>query len=1242
MWAVPNDFYSLEKKENILQYNYNKFSEQYENSKAGLRQNFIVQTVPENTKETRVRLEVKGVEISQVSATELQFQTKESSFNYNDLVVWDKNNTPLYAYFEAKEDNTFDIVVNTSNAVFPITVDPIITSGNPSNANTQIEANQVDALFGSSVSSAGDVNGDGYSDVIVGAPNYDNGQSNEGVVFIFHGSATGISTTPTTILEINQANARFGFSVASAGDVNGDGFSDVVVGADYYVNGQSNEGGVFIFHGSVSGVSTTASTVLESNITDAQWGVSVSCAGDVNGDGYSDIIVGAPNYDNGEDNEGAFHVFHGSVSGLSTTPSTSVESNQNFAEMGLSVSSAGDVNGDGYSDIIVGAPNYNNGQFFEGVAFVYLGSVAGIYLASSVILEANQVGAVFGRSVACAGDVNGDGYSDIIVGAYNYDNGQTNEGAAFVFHGSASGINTMATITLESNQNDASFGFSVSCAGDVNGDGYSDIIVGSDNYDNGQTNEGATFVFHGSVSGINSSIISTLESNFASANMGRSVACAGDVNGDGFSDIITGAYHYTNGESNEGAAFIFHGSAFSVNNLENTALESNQVSANLGWSVSGGGDINGDGFSDIVVGVPNYDNGQSDEGAAFIYYGSLTGLSTTPDEILESNQANANFGYSVANAGDINGDGYSDVIVGSPKFQNGEFDEGAVLVYHGSSSSLVLFDTLESNLTNTFLGWSVSTAGDVNADGYSDIIVGAYGYTNGESNEGAAYIYHGSISGVDSLPNKIIESNQAGAYAGWSVSTAGNINGDQYSDILIGARLYDNGESNEGAVFVHLGNYTGVRSAIHATLESNQIDANMGASVACAGDVNGDGYSDIIVGSTGYTNDQSFEGAMFLYLGSNIGLNATEDIILESNQNNSLMGWAVASAGDINGDGYSDILSGAYDFQNSQASEGKVFVYHGNKQGGIKRALRVYNPSSTTPIQQTNKEIDNFGIGLFAKSYLGRAKGKLVWEVTTDGGTFTGSPITNSVNETGIDASFTNLGILGTQLTNDITKEGFENKIRARVKYDLVTAITGQVYGPWIYRTINTKTILGEDNPLPIELLSFEVTIEKTNVIINWKTVSEINNDYFSIERSTNGLTWELIKKVKGAGNASQLLEYKTTDEKPHMGISYYRIKQTDFDGKFSYSPIRAIHINVPEKNQINIYPNPSFGKITIDNLNIESSEISLYNSEGLPINISQFLIEKSSNGVSIDLTELKKGLYFIRIGGLTQKIYKL
>ena len=216
LWAVPNDFYSLEKKENILQYNYNKFSEQYENSKAGLRQNFIVQTVPENTKETRVRLEVKGVEISQVSATELQFQTKESSFNYNDLVVWDKNNTPLYAYFEAKEDNTFDIVVNTSNAVFPITVDPIITSGNPSNANTQIEANQVDALFGSSVSSAGDVNGDGYSDVIVGAPNYDNGQSNEGVVFIFHGSATGISTTPTTILEINQANARFGFSVASA------------------------------------------------------------------------------------------------------------------------------------------------------------------------------------------------------------------------------------------------------------------------------------------------------------------------------------------------------------------------------------------------------------------------------------------------------------------------------------------------------------------------------------------------------------------------------------------------------------------------------------------------------------------------------------------------------------------------------------------------------------------------------------------------------------------------------------------------------------------------------------------------------------------------------------------------------------------------------------------------------------------------------------------------------------------
>ena len=116
--------------------------------------------------------------------------------------------------------------------------------------------------------------------------------------------------------------------------------------------------------------------------------------------------------------------------------------------------------------------------------------------------EPNQGSAFFGYSVSTAGDVNWDGYSDVIVGAYGYDNGESNEGRAFVYHGSSTGLSTTLDWTGESNQANACFGISVSTAGDVNGDGYSDVIVGANGYDNGETNEGCAFVYYGIASGI--------------------------------------------------------------------------------------------------------------------------------------------------------------------------------------------------------------------------------------------------------------------------------------------------------------------------------------------------------------------------------------------------------------------------------------------------------------------------------------------------------------------------------------------------------------------------------------------------------------------------------------------------------------------------------------------------------------------------------------------------------------------
>jgi hypothetical protein len=156
----------------------------------------------------------------------------------------------------------------------------------------------------------------------------------------------------------------------------------------------------------------------------------------VNGDGYDDVIVGAPMYYNGQVDEGATVVYHGSSSGLSLAPNWLVESNQSMAVFGWSVGTAGDVNGDGYDDVIVGAPDYTNDQDEEGAAVVYHGSVSGLSLTPNWGDEGDHAGSQFAFSVGTAGDVNGDGFSDVIIGAPTYDNGQEDEGAAAVYHGS--------------------------------------------------------------------------------------------------------------------------------------------------------------------------------------------------------------------------------------------------------------------------------------------------------------------------------------------------------------------------------------------------------------------------------------------------------------------------------------------------------------------------------------------------------------------------------------------------------------------------------------------------------------------------------------------------------------------------------------------------------------------------------------------------------------------------------------
>ena len=257
--------------------------------------------------------------------------------------------------------------------------------------------------------------------------------------------------------------------------------------------------------------------------------------------------------------------------------------------------------------------------------------------------------------------------------------------------------------SLEANQTNAYLGGPVAAAGDVNGDGFADVIVGAFRYNSGEDNEGAAFVFHGSAAGITGAgpddADATIEGDQAGAGLGYNlgVAGAGDVNGDGYDDVIVGAFYYDNDETDEGAAFIFHGSAAGITGTgpadADAMIESDQTDAVLGGSVAGAGDVNGDGFADVIVGAQSYDNVETDEGAAFVFQGSASGVvaSGTPanaDATIEANQAGANLGYCVATAGDVDGDGFSDVVVGAVYYDNVETDEGAALVFHGSAAGI--------------------------------------------------------------------------------------------------------------------------------------------------------------------------------------------------------------------------------------------------------------------------------------------------------------------------------------------------------------------------------------------------------------------------------------------------------------------------------------------------------------------------------------------------------------------------
>ena len=555
--------------------------------------------------------------------------------------------------------------------------------------------------FGASVSNAGDVNDDGYSDVIVGAWGFN---SVTGRAYIYYGGAS-MNSSADVIMTGETTNNSFGYSVSDAGDVNGDGFADVYVGAYGF---SASKGRAYLYYGGAS-MNNVVDIYMTGDTSLNYFGYSVSGGGDVNGDGFADMIAGAFGRNS---NTGRAFVYTNSLRGEDIADVT-MTGEAIYDYFGYSVSTAGDVNRDGFSDVIVGA---GGGYTIPHRAYIFFG---GVFMDNSADVTFNDPlgGTLFGISVSTAGDVNGDGYDDVIVGKWGFV--LSNSGVNIYFGGAS--MNNVADVTMT--EVDDLFGVSVSDAGDLNGDGYDDVIVGASG------NSGWAYIYFGGTSMNNVADVTMTDENIRE-NFGESVSGAGDVNGDGYDDVIVGASNYN---SSTGRAYVYFGGA-SMDNVADVTMTGENVDDFFGNAVSSAGDVNGDGYYDIIVGAFGY----TDRGKGYLFYGGAT-MNNVVD-VTMTGDINELLGNSVSAAGDVNGDGYDDVVIGAVGYNN---NTGRGYIFYGGSAMDNVADVnMTAEHSGDNFGYSVSSAGDLNGDGYDDVIIGApYFENSGLTSQGKTNIY---------------------------------------------------------------------------------------------------------------------------------------------------------------------------------------------------------------------------------------------------------------------------------------------------------------------------------------------------------------------------------------------------------------------------------------------------------------------------------------------------------------------